>query len=366
MRALHTSRILRLAIILWWILFSLIAFGVSTLSYLALDRPVNLKNNFLWHSAWMIWCGLSFLAIYLARRYPIEQHKLRANLIRQFLLGFLVVIINVALEFSIAFLGGFLRNDPMPRPAAFLGSLFGYKFHINLVIYWGIVGATNAYDYYLRFRTSTLVSAQLEAKLSQAELHALKSQLQPHFLFNTHHAIISLILQERNEDAITMLTRLSDLLRATLRHRHEQFSSLQEERETLELYLGIQAIRFADRLEVTLDFPSATLDAKVPYLILQPIAENSIRHGIDALPENGQLSVTAHATDQTLTLIVWDNGPGFDTTIADGIGLASTRSRLQQLYGSRHEFAITCREGSGTTVEIQIPFETVPHPSDTL
>ena len=242
MPSLNQSMILRAAIVLWWIVFSLIAFAVSTIPPLILDRPINLRSNLLWHSSWSIWSGLSFLAIYLARKFPIEGAALKKNLILQFALGFAVVLLNVAIEFTITYTSTLATGREFSRPFVFLASLFGYKFHINLIIYWAIIGATNAYDYHHRLRQNQLVTSQLEAKLTEAELQALKMQLHPHFLFNTHHSIIALMLKERTDEAIKMLTQLSDLLRITLEKTNQQFSSLKEELETLDLYLGIQSV----------------------------------------------------------------------------------------------------------------------------
>jgi two-component system, LytTR family, sensor kinase len=222
-----------------------------------------------------------------------------------------------------------------------------------------ILGATRAYDYYAKFRESTLLASQLEAQLAQAQLHALKTQLHPHFLFNTHHAIVSLMLKQDNAAAIKMLTRLSDLLRVTLRHSDRQMSSLREELDALELYLGIQRERFRDRLEVQLEIDPAALTAEVPSLLLQPLVENALKHGVDTLPGQGVLRVRAATEDSQLVLTVTDNGPGFpadfnpDTTA--GIGLKNTRDRLARLYGSEHTLEFRSASPHGAKVRVTVP-----------
>ncbi|MBT5704753.1 MAG: histidine kinase [Verrucomicrobia bacterium] len=355
--------ILRAAIVLWWIVFSLIAFAVSTIPPLILDRPVNLRSNLLWHSSWSIWCGLSFLAIYLARKFPIEGSALKKNLLFQFALGFAVVLLNVTIEFTITYATAMTSGNDFSKPLVFLASLFGYKFHINLIIYWAIIGATNAFEYYHRLRQNELVTTQLEAKLNQAELQALKMQLHPHFLFNTHHSIIALMLKQRNEEAIKMLTQLSDLLRITLEKTNQQFSSLKEELETLDLYLGIQAVRFSDRLKVISQVEAEALDAEVPFLILQPLVENAIRHGVARLSDGGQLTIAAQIQNNNLAIQITDNGPGLDRghipEESTGIGLKMTQSRLNQIYETRFELNMTSptKDGPGTSVSIQIPYK---------
>ena len=160
-----------------------------------------------------------------------------------------------------------------------------------------------------------------------------------------------------------MLTQLSDLLRITLEKTNQQFSSLKEELETLDLYLGIQAVRFSDRLKVISQVDAKALDAELPYLILQPLVENAIRHGIDHLSEGGQLTIAAQVQNNDLTIQIMDNGPGLDrcpiTEESTGIGLKMTQSRLNQIYDTRFEFDISSptKDGSGTSVSIRIPYK---------
>jgi len=344
-------------------LVGLITSLVGTITSILRGDESSFFGNLSWHGFWLIWCGLSFLVIYLARRFPIEVGTLKRNLAIQFFLAFAVVMLNVAIEFSIQYFILSANGGGIRRPSNFLLSLFAYKFYVNLIIYWAIVGATNAYDYYVKFQQSETVSSQLEAKLAQSELQALKMQLQPHFLFNTHHSIISLMLKEKNEEAIKMLTQLSDLLRTTLQKTNEQLSSLKEEMETLDLYLDIQKVRFEDRLEICTNASRDILDAEVPYLILQPLVENALQHGIGNLPEGGRLIVEAHEKGGKLLLSVGDNGLGMgggtEKSNGNGIGLKTTRSRLEQLYGDRHIFTINSSPETGTTVSIAIPFKRV-------
>lgn len=322
----------------------------------------NFFQNLSWHSGWLVWCLMSFPAIFLARRYPIGREDPKVGLLKHFGLGFAVVLINLLIEFLFYSALSSFYETKMRSPTNFLISLIAYRSHLNLVIYWAIVGATNAYDYYIKFRQSELISTQLEAKLVQSELQSLKMQLHPHFLFNTHHSIIALMLQERNQEAIKMLTQLSDLLRMTLEKKSQQLTSLKEEVETLDLYLNIQKVRFEDRLEITKHIDSTLLDSEVPYMILQPIAENALLHGIEHLAEDGKLEITAKDEKTHLLLTIQDNGPGFDsvqtTHEGNSIGLQTTTTRLQQLYGADQTFSIgPASYGKGTLVSIRIPLQ---------
>jgi sensor histidine kinase YesM len=230
-----------------------------------------------------------------------------------------------------------------------------------------IVGATVARDYYVKLRESELLASELGTKLAEAQLQALKMQLQPHFLFNTHHSIIALMLRNETTPAIKMLTRLSDLLRITLQRNHQQLTSLKEELDALDLYLGIQKERYRERLQVVLDIEPALLGAEVPSLLLQPLVENAIKHGIDALPGVGVLAVKAWRAEKSLRLSVCDNGPGLrerSDLPNSGFGLSNTRSRLQRLYGSEHSFEIISRDGSGAEVNISIPFRPFSPPGE--
>ena len=160
-----------------------------------------------------------------------------------------------------------------------------------------------------------------------------------------------------------MLTQLSDLLRITLEKTNQQFSSLKEELETLDLYLGIQAVRFSDRLKVISQVEAEALDAEVPFLILQPLVENAIRHGVARLSDGGQLTIAAQIQNNNLAIQITDNGPGLDRghipEESTGIGLKMTQSRLNQIYETRFELNMTSptKDGPGTSVSIQIPYK---------
>jgi two-component system LytT family sensor kinase len=229
----------------------------------------------------------------------------------------------------------------------------------DLLVYGGIVGVCYAIDYYRKFREREFVATQLETQLAQAQLNSLRMQLHPHFLFNTLNGIVGLVRDQKNNAAVSMLVGLSDLLRHTLEHSDRQEVELKEELNFIKLYLSIQQMRFSDRLQIDFDIDPATSKALVPNLLLQPLLENALRHGIGRSADAGAIRVTSKRENSSLFITVTDNGAGlphdWQLKTSSGIGLANTAARLQQLYGENHRFDIHNRDGGGVEVEIVMP-----------
>jgi two-component system, LytTR family, sensor kinase len=245
-------------------------------------------------------------------------------------------------------------------------SLFGRLILYNLpevcfYVYLPVIAIAHAMWYYQESRHRELRASQLETRLAQAQLKALKSQLQPHFLFNTLHSISTLMLTNVPA-ADTMLVRLSDLLRMSLESKTVQETTLNREMQFVNGYLEIEKMRFGDRLQVHCDVQSETLDARVPHLLLQPLVENAIRHGTSRRADGGEVWITSYLRDEFLHVEVGDNGPGFspipEWNAKHGLGLNATRERLRVFYGERQRLDIHSAPGRGTTVSIQIPFNT--------
>lgn len=214
--------------------------------------------------------------------------------------------------------------------------------------------------YYERFRERELRAAELEGQLAKAHLQELKSQLQPHFLFNTLHSI-SALMHTDVEAADKMMTRLSDLLRLSLDNTEVQVTSLAKELEFLNVYLQIEKTRFGDRLDVRMDIPSSMLDAEVPHLLLQPLVENAIRHGISRRAAHGEILIAVRQELTHLCLQVRDNGPGLkDQPPHEGRGLEATRERLRTLYGNDQSVEIRSIPEKGVEVLVRIPFSEQP------
>jgi two-component system LytT family sensor kinase len=243
-------------------------------------------------------------------------------------------------------------------------SVFQQLFFRNVVdditgTYVPIILIAHAVAYYRRFREKELRTSQLETQLAKAHLQALKSQLQPHFLFNTLHSISALMLTDVPA-ADKMMTRLSDLLRMTLEDGESHVTTLSRELEFVNGYLGIEHIRFEDRLNVVLDIAPDTLDAEVPHLLLQPLVENAVQHGISRLSSRGEIRIIASHDEHSLNLWVRDNGPGLhkgeDFPAKGGLGLKATRERLETLFGNAQAFEMRSPDEGGVEVRVSIPF----------
>jgi sensor histidine kinase YesM len=339
-----------------WTAFG-IFFASQVLIYRAYNgRPLNLRHQL---STWLIyayiWASLTPLILYLSRRLRIERGHLKNLLFH----------LVASLGFSPIQLGAYVAvtsyTDPLGQPFSDLFQSFIVNaLHFNLLTYWAIVALSHAADYYRKYQERELSASHLRAQLARAQLSALKMQLQPHFLFNTLNTIAVLVRKSNNKEAIDMLSGLGGLLRHSLENTDTQEVSLREEIEFLELYLEIEQIRFKDRLRVRIEVAAETLDALVPNLILQPLVENAIRHGIGKQSSAGLLEISARRENGTLWIQVRDDGPGIPlngSKPAEGrIGLTNTRERLRQLYGETQTFELCNAVGGGTVATLAIPF----------
>ena len=248
--------------------------------------------------------------------------------------------------------------------------LFLYNAVDDIVsVYIPVLLIAHALWYYRRFRERELRASQLEGQVAKAHFQALKNQLQPHFLFNTLHSISALMLTDVRA-ADRMMSRLSDLLRISLESAGTQIVPLSRELEFVNGYLEIEKVRFEDRLNVIFDVAPDTLDALVPHLLLQPLVENAVRHGISRRSSNGRIRIAVSHDGRSLCLQVCDNGPGMEESDGNqtqskrgGLGLRATRERLQTLYAHEQSMEIHSAPGSGVEVEVRIPFRTEPRQS---
>ena len=234
---------------------------------------------------------------------------------------------------------------------------FGSWLGIGLVTYAAVVATASAIDYQRRLREEAVLTAQLQRDVSDAQVQAIKMLIQPHFLFNTLHTV-NVLIEKEPAAATRMVTRLGDLLRHTLARATVAEVPLRTELEVLRLYLEIEQTRFRDRLTVRIDAPSETLDALVPDLILQPLAENAIRHGIQSDTGAGSVEVTAARAGGSLVIEVRDSGRGPGDEVTEGIGLTTVRGRLERLHAGAHEFSLVAGPAGGSVARIRIPFRT--------
>jgi LytS/YehU family sensor histidine kinase len=249
-----------------------------------------------------------------------------------------------------------------PRPQVELQhfppfEVFGRRAQFNIPIYWIIVSIAHAFRYYRRLQEREQAARDLEAELTNARLEALRNQLHPHFLFNTLHAISTLV-HKNPAAADEMIANLSELLRVALDTTTSAEVPLRAELDFLTPYLQIQEVRLGSRLRVERQISAEAMDALVPTLILQPLVENSIRHGIEPSTGGGVIEISAGVENGTLRLAVRDNGPGLPGRTGstnEGIGLSNTRSRLAALYGHRAQLTLQNAKGGGCLAELRIP-----------
>ena len=302
---------------------------------------------------WYVFAFLSIPVSRLARAFRFEAGTRSSSL---------VVHLAGSIAFSLAYMVLRAALGSWQSGAAFSDAfkpLLVKTWHFNLLIYCVIVAVSQAFDYYRSYREHELHASELEKHLAQAKLQALQMQLNPHFLFNTLHSISSLMHKDV-EAADRMIMRLSDLLRAALDGVATQEVSLQQELELLKLYLGIEQIRFGERLTVEMDATPEALKAQVPNFILQPLVENAIRHGIEPRARPGRIELRARRDANTLTVEVCDNGKGLSSAkpAREGIGLTNTRARLRELYGATHKFELGPQADGGLKVAMTIPYRT--------
>jgi sensor histidine kinase YesM len=325
------------------------------------ERPMPFTDSLYLQMTWSyLWALATPLVLWASARLPIERN----NWIRSALLH---VPISILLSVFLTALGHIVLwlywGWPLGKPFSFerMGRFVVANFSEGIGIYLLIALTSYAVGYYRRYREGQVRTLQLEAQLSQAQLQALKMQLHPHFLFNTLHSISALLTKDV-ESARKMITRLGDFLRLTLENSGSQEVTLQQEMEFLSCYLEIERIRFQNRLVTRVDLAEQTLDAKVPNLILQPIVENAIRHGIAPRSTPGLIEIEAKQHNGALRIQVRDNGPGLSdhrtsvNLFKKGLGLANTETRLERLYGAAHLFDLSNNPDGGLIVTLEIPF----------
>ena len=306
-------------------------------------------------SGWLVWMVLTPMVVKVAvKTRSISRHLLLA-------VGTALVIELAETILIVSFTYLFFNEQP---PVDMLSSYLIYTFHTRLIIYFLIVAATSALEYFGKVQHFELQASMLQSRLMEAKLKALKMQIQPHFLFNAHHAIVGLMLKKNIDKAVEMLTLLSDLLRKTLEVSEEQLISLREELQTVSLYLRIEQVRFNDRLKITVTAEPPLMDAQVPPFILQPLVENAVKHGFAPHASSGHVSVSAEKDGDRLVLMVSDDGCGLCNGSAEkkGIGVENVQSRLKELFGNDYHFLIFNNEGSkGVTARIEIPYINEKH-----
>lgn len=311
-----------------------------------------------------IWALLTPMVLAIGRRFPFQRDTWVRPLLAHCGGALLATGIHAVLRVGLYPIRHPSTHEVMPVSLDLVKRYFLLNLYEDFWMYATVLGLWHAVAYYRRYREREMRESQLQAQLARAQLLALKMQLQPHFLFNTLHAISTLMGRDVPA-AKKMLVSLSDVLRIALENVETQEVSLKQELEFLGRYLEIEKTRFQDRLTIEFDVGAETLDALLPNMLLQPLVENAVRHGVCRRPGPGRITIRAQRRDSTLELRVEDNGPGLNGSKgariggngkAGGVGLANTRARLQQLYGDAQRLELQDLSGGGLNVRIEIPF----------
>jgi two-component system, LytTR family, sensor kinase len=345
----------------------------------AIGRPVSWARALAsTMPSWYVMAALMPGILWVASRFRLEPGRWRLSLLVHVVAAIVFALLHIGLASWISDYV-LVANGPMPWSFRVnLSRLLAIYFMVELVTYFALVGGYFAYEYGRRYRERESAAAQLalrasrlEGSLTRANLDSLRMQLNPHFLFNTLNAISVMALKGERQGVVRMLTLLSDLLRLSLEQR-QQVVPLRQELEFLDRYLEIEQVRFRDRLSVERDIDPDALAAEVPSLLLQPLVENAIRHGIARQPGPGTVRLEASIVrGEVLELRVLDTGVGLqpekrtgrkvreeaaaDSTEGTGLGLANTRARLEQLYGAEQDLQLTNRPAGGACVTVQLP-----------
>jgi two-component system LytT family sensor kinase len=311
----------------------------------------------------LLWALVTPLVLLLARIFPIERATMAVNLplhlLFSVLVGISVRLVFLLSQVSIPAIRP-MRPLTLDRAMSDIITSFDYQ----AMVYWVMLAIYQGAIYYRKYQEGKLLSSQLETQLVQAQLSGLRMQLQPHFLFNTLHTINSM-MYESTDRASEMIVRLSEFLRLSLENNGEQEVPLSRELDFIERYLEIERARFEDRLNVEYQIEPDTYDFLVPNLLLQPLVENAIKHGISRVPGGGKLVIGAKLRNQTLSIFVANSGPFLasdplraseqDPQSRRGIGIANTSARLRALYGEAHYFELRNWHEGGVEALVSIP-----------
>lgn len=317
---------------------------------------------FIWQSSgWFIWSLLSPFVLKLGEHFRIERHRLLISISNHIIASLCFTVFHLCLYTLIRWQFPISPSEPLSLASSFFFTVTSY-FHFDILIYWAILGAGYAIDFYRKYQERELTAVQLKQQLTAAQLQTLRMQLHPHFLFNTLHTISMLVRKQENQLAVRMISGLSDLLRYALKEKNSQEVTLKQELDFVQHYLEIEQIRFQDRLHLRFTVEQEIMEARVPNLILQPLVENAVRHGIGASASAGLIEITAKRENGNLLMQVQDDGTGlaegWQSEIHTGIGLINTRERLLQHYGAEYAFDIKNASPKGVIASIRIPYRT--------
>ncbi|MPR36129.1 sensor histidine kinase [Salmonirosea aquatica] len=358
----------RYALIFWGIL-AIISYIQNTLVWLiASSQNMYFSESAQWLVTYLMWLGFTPLILYAAQRFPIRLATTQCRWPRTILIHVLIASALGLLVAAVSY--GLVRplhayeTGTWMKPGTIMLWFF-YSYSLSVITYLLVVLGYSIIVSGRQFQALQeqnhayeLKNEQLKTNLADARLQSLKMQLNPHFLFNTHHAIVSLMLENDTRKAIDMVMALSDLLRGVLNRQNDNFLPLRDELNLTRQYLAIQQIRFQDRLRIEYDIDPSTEGAQVPQLLLQPLVENAITHGTAAMTGDTLIRITTRKIGEKIQITVYDNGIGSNARSSrkgSGLGLLNTRSRLSQAYGEAAQFVFDQPPGGSTQVTVTFP-----------
>src|SRR5216683_1740124 len=334
----------------------------ASVNYVLMDVLENVKPKphllFVWWATrFYLWAALSPAVVRLLKRFPLQP--LAASRAFLHLLASLIFsLIHMGLHLSLAVV--LIGGTTLPGGSSSMFVQFVHSYPLGVLAYWVIVVIVSSTNYYERIGLEQLRSSKLQAQLAEARLQTLQMQLQPHFVFNALHSLSDLVTDEP-KTAVRLIARLGDFLRLTLQNSTSQGVPLKRELDFLDAYLEIERVRFGDRLKVVFEIDPQSLDAEVPSLILQPLVENAIRHGVASHIGPGLVQLVTKRRGETLLIEIRDNGPGMPTNAREGLGLRNTHERLRQTYGLNYSLEVRNQGESGVVVSCELPYRQFDH-----
>jgi LytS/YehU family sensor histidine kinase len=332
-----------------WLLVGLVFGSQLHLFATRTGGKMSWRDAMLWEvPRWCVWAFLAPIVIRIVRRYPLQRKGARRILLHTLFAAAISLIHLIIFVLLFHFFRLSLGNQ-----GSLLGTFqfaFALDFHVGIAVYWLIALLTERSESQQRV-------ARLQAELSEAQLKALKMQLHPHFLFNTLNSISS-FLRTDVEVADEMIGRLGDFLRLTLQNPGTEEIELHKELDFLKRYLEIEQLRFQDRLSAQFEIDPETVEALLPNLILQPVVENAVRHGVSKRTGTGSIRITTKRHNGELQIFIYDNGPGLPREISEGIGIGATRDRLRRMYGTEARLDLANQPEGGAVATVVLPFRT--------
>lgn len=334
--------------------------GVAALSFYYLNQIVT-GQEIVWSFAlvstlpnWYFWALLTPAVIAVAHRYPLEQDSWLRNVLVVHIPAMVLLILLHSLANLVLFRGAGLHDT---INAGLYKVHITSRLHANVLAYWTVLGVYQAITNLRKLRRRDAEAALMQIELAQAHLRALKMQLNPHFLFNTLNSITALIRKAENPKAVSMTVKLSAFLRLALENRGNYEVGLRDEVDFARRYLAIEKVRFGDRLKVSVNLEPGTEELFVPNMLLQPIVENAVHHGVAQSGDPGVISVTSCLDGDNLILSVKDNGPGPGNSKGKGtgVGISTTRKRLERLYGDAYRIELRTAAEGGAEVLVELP-----------